>query len=54
MLVALSLKDGPGHAHPLNLNHAVAALWHVGLQNQAKAIALEGLAPVTDLGSAEP
>ncbi len=47
LLIALSLKDGPGHAHPLNLNHAVAALRHVGLENPARAIALEGLAPVT-------
>ena len=47
ILVALSLKDGPGHAHPMNLNHAVGALWHVGMRSQAKAIALEGLAPVT-------
>jgi hypothetical protein len=49
LLIALSLKDGPGHAHPLNLNHAVAALRHVGLENPARAIALEGLAPVTTL-----
>ena len=47
VLVALSLKDGPGHAHPMNLNHAVGALWHVGMRSQAKAVALEGLAPVT-------
>jgi hypothetical protein len=47
LLIALSLKDGPGHAHPLNLNHAVAALRHVGLENPARAVALEGLAPVT-------
>ncbi len=53
LLVALSLKDGPGHAHPMNLNHAVAALWHAGMLNQAKAIALEGLAPVTDLSVKE-
>ena len=36
LLIALSLKDGPGHAHPLNLNHAVSALWHVGLHNPAQ------------------
>jgi hypothetical protein len=27
----------------------VSSLWHIGLQNQAKAIALEGLAPITQL-----
>ncbi len=50
ILVALSLKDGPGHAHPLNLNHSVSALYHIGMLNQAKAVALEGLAPVTQIG----
>ena len=49
LLIAISLKDGPGHAHPINLNHAVAALRHVGLENPARAVALEGLAPVTQL-----
>jgi hypothetical protein len=49
LLAAMSLKDGPGHAHPENLNHAIAALWKVGLQNPAQALALEGLAPVTAL-----
>ena len=51
VLAALVLKDGPGHAHPMNLNHAVGALWHVGLQNQARAVALEGLAPATVLAA---
>jgi hypothetical protein len=53
VLVALSLKDGPAHAHPMNLNHAIGALWHVGMRNQAKALALEGLAPATELGKAQ-
>jgi hypothetical protein len=53
VLAALSLKDGPAHAHPMNLNHAVGSLWHVGMRNQAKALALEGLAPATEIGKSQ-